>query len=61
MGERRYSSTILDLGTGWRGVISFTLLSLCLLGKGPPGKNWIGGWVGPHAVEKRKILPLPGI
>jgi hypothetical protein len=27
--------------------------------------HWIGGWVGPRAgldvVEKRKIMPLPGI
>jgi hypothetical protein len=30
-----------------------------------PGTLWIGGWVGPRAglddVEKRKILPLPGL
>jgi hypothetical protein len=29
-----------------------------------PGTHWIGGWVGPRAgldaVEKRRILPLPG-
>jgi hypothetical protein len=29
------------------------------------GTHWIGGWVGPkvglNIVEKRKILPLPGI
>jgi hypothetical protein len=30
-----------------------------------PGTHWIGGWVGPRTglefVEKRNILPLPGI
>jgi hypothetical protein len=35
------------------------------LGKEPAGIHWIGGWVGPTAgldtVEKREILPLPGI
>jgi hypothetical protein len=34
-------------------------------GKYPPGTQWIGGWlghrVGLNAMEKRKILPLPGI
>jgi hypothetical protein len=29
------------------------------------GTHWIGGWVGPktglNVVEKRNILPLPGI
>jgi hypothetical protein len=31
----------------------------------PSGTHWIGGWVNPgsglDAMEKRKILPLPGI
>jgi hypothetical protein len=30
-----------------------------------PGTHWIGGWVGPRTsldiVEKRNILPLPGM
>jgi hypothetical protein len=30
-----------------------------------PGTHWIGGWVGPRvrldSMEKRQILPLPGI
>jgi hypothetical protein len=30
MGEWRYSSTILDLGTRWRWVVSFTTQPLCL-------------------------------
>jgi hypothetical protein len=33
--------------------------------KEPPGTHWIGGWVGPRTgldfVEKRNVLPLPGI
>jgi hypothetical protein len=35
------------------------------LGEKPTGTHWIGGWVGPRTdlddVEKRKILPLPGL
>jgi hypothetical protein len=34
-------------------------------GETAPGTHWLGGWVGPIAdldvMEKRKILPLPGI
>jgi hypothetical protein len=34
-------------------------------GKSPPGTNWKGCWVGPRTglddVEKRRILPLPGL
>jgi hypothetical protein len=34
-------------------------------GERAPGANWIGDWVGPRTglddVEKRKILPLPGL
>jgi hypothetical protein len=60
MGEWRYSSTILNLGTIWRLVVSFTPRPL-YPGEITPGTYWIGGWVGPradlHAVEKRKILP----
>jgi hypothetical protein len=33
-------------------------------GEEAPGTHWIGGWVGPRAgldaLDKRKILPLPG-
>jgi hypothetical protein len=35
MREYRYSFTILDFGTGWRLVVSFTLLSLYSLGVSP--------------------------
>jgi hypothetical protein len=63
MGEWRYSSTILDLGIMW-SVVSFTPQPLYSRGKSPD-TLWIGGWVGPRAgvdaVEKRKILPIPGI
>jgi hypothetical protein len=36
MGEWRYSSTILDLGTRWKRVVSFTLPPLYPRGKRPP-------------------------
>jgi hypothetical protein len=56
MGEWRYSSTILDPGTGME--VSGQLHVPAAL---PPVPHWIGGWVGPRvgldAVEKRKILP----
>jgi hypothetical protein len=63
--EWRYSSTILDLGTIWRSVVSFTLWTL-YLEKEVPGTHSIGGWVGPiagpDAMEKRKnLFPLLGI
>jgi hypothetical protein len=52
---------ILDLGTRWRWVVSFTPRPLYRQGK-TPGTHWIGGWVGPRAVPdavvKRKI-PSP--
>jgi hypothetical protein len=59
MEEWRYSSTILDLGTIWGWVVSFTSLQL-YPGERAPGTHWIGGWVGPtvglDAMEKRQIL-----
>jgi hypothetical protein len=52
---------ILDLGSRWRWVISFTPRPLYPQGKSP-GTHWIGGWVAPRAVlgavVKRKI-PSP--
>jgi hypothetical protein len=34
-------------------------------GERAPGTHWIGDWVGPRTglddVERRKILPLPGL
>jgi hypothetical protein len=54
MNEWRYSSIILDLGTRWRWVVSFTSLPLY------PRYSLIGGWVAPRAGldagEKRKVL-----
>jgi hypothetical protein len=63
MGEWRYSSTILDLGTRWKGVVSFMPLPLYPREKAA-GTHWMGGWEGPRdgldVVDKRKILPLLG-
>jgi hypothetical protein len=44
--EWRYSSTILDHGTCWRWVVSFTPRPLYRRVR-TPGTNWIGDWVGP--------------
>jgi hypothetical protein len=48
MGELSYMSTIRDLGTRWRLVVSFAPLSLYLRGE-RPDTHWIEGWVGPKA------------
>jgi hypothetical protein len=52
---------LIDLGTGWGWVVSFTPRPLYLRERAP-GTHWIGGWVGPRtvldAVVKRKI-PSP--
>jgi hypothetical protein len=46
------------------GVVSFRPRPL-YPGERAPGTNWIGGWVGPRTglddVERRKLLPLPGL
>jgi hypothetical protein len=59
MGEWRYSSTILDLGTAWRCVVSFTPRSLYSRGK-IRRTYWIRDWVGHRAdveaVRKGKII-----
>jgi hypothetical protein len=59
-----YSSTIHDLGTSLRKVVSFTLQPL-YPGERAPGIRWIGGWVDPRAgmkeVEKKKFLTLLGL
>jgi hypothetical protein len=64
VGEWRYSSTILDLGTRWRYVVSFTPRPLYPR-EITPGTHWTEGWVGPRTglndVEGRKILPPPGL
>jgi hypothetical protein len=52
---------ILDLGTRWRWVVSFTLRPLYPRERAPD-THWTGGWVGPRVVldtvVKRKI-PSP--
>jgi hypothetical protein len=62
--EWGYSSSILNLGTGWRWVVSFTLQPI-FPGEIVPCTHRIGGLVGFRdgldAVEARKILPLPEI
>jgi hypothetical protein len=51
-GDWRYNSTILDLVTRWRWVVSF------IPGERAPSTRWLRGWVGPraglHAVKNRK-------
>jgi hypothetical protein len=49
----RYSSTILDLGTGWRWVVSFTTQPLYFQGKSPryPLDRRLG--------EEKNLFPLP--
>jgi hypothetical protein len=58
MGEWRCSFIILDVGTGWRWVVSFTSLPLYPPGESPR-THCIGGWAGPRAglkaVEKRNV------
>jgi hypothetical protein len=58
-GEWRYSFTILDLGTRWRWVVSFSPGNFTPR-EGAPGTHWKGGWVGPraglHAVLKSFAL-----
>jgi hypothetical protein len=65
MGQWRYGSTILDLGTRWRYMFSFTPRPLYLRGKCPryPLYRRLGGpqsQSGRCGVEKN-LLPMPGI
>jgi hypothetical protein len=63
MGEWRYSSTILDVSIKWEW--SALRSGRFTSGEKTTGTHMIGGWVVPRAsldaMEKRKILPLPGI
>jgi hypothetical protein len=63
MGEWRYRSTILDIGTRRRWVVSFTSQWLYPRERAP-GTHWIGSWVGPRAgleaAEYIKSLPPIG-
>jgi hypothetical protein len=62
MGELRYSSTTLDLGTRWRWVVSFMSMPLYPRERAA-GTHWIGGWVGPPELvwtlwrRKKKSCP----
>jgi hypothetical protein len=59
MGEWSYSSTILDLDTRWRLVVSFTPRPLYPWERSPC-THWMRDWVdrrgGLEAVEKRKMV-----
>jgi hypothetical protein len=60
IGEWRYSSTIPELGTRWRWVVSYTPPPLYTRGVISPGTHLIGDWVGPIVglgADTRKILP----
>jgi hypothetical protein len=46
--ERRYSSTILVVGTRWRRLVSVTPHHFTHE-EGGPDTHWIGGLVGPKA------------
>jgi hypothetical protein len=63
MGDWRYISTLLDLGTRWREVVNFTTRPLYTREKSLD-THWIRGWPGPTAdldvVEKRKCLTPVG-
>jgi hypothetical protein len=65
MGEYRYNSTILDLDTRWRRVVSFTSRPIYRYGKNSryPLDRRLGGpqtWYEYCRVEKN-LLPLSGI
>jgi hypothetical protein len=65
MGERRYSSTILDFGTRWRWVVSFTPLPLYTRGKSLryPLDGRLGGPQSQsgRCREEKNLFPLLGI
>jgi hypothetical protein len=52
MAEWRYSSTILDLGTRWKWVVSFTPVPIGQEAGLAPGPEVI------HIVEKKEYFPL---
>jgi hypothetical protein len=62
MGEWRYSSTLLELGTRWMCVQLHAPVALPL-GQISPGSHCKGGWMGTRTgldVMKRKIFRLRG-
>jgi hypothetical protein len=65
MGKWRYSSTILNIGTRWRGVVSFMPLLLYLKGMSLhyPLDRRLGGPQSQSGCcgEEKNLLPFPGI
>jgi hypothetical protein len=63
-GSGYINPRVLDLGTSWRWVVSFTPRPL-YRGERAPDTHWIGGWVDPRVgldeIEKWKFLTLPGL
>jgi len=55
LGSEGIAPRILDLGTSWRWVVSFTPDRFTLK-KRAPGTHWIGGWVG--GCEEKNSQPL---
>jgi hypothetical protein len=62
MGEWRYSSTILDLGTSWRRVVSFTPRPFDPE-ESARGTLWIGGWASEpvSTLWRKENVTVPGI
>jgi hypothetical protein len=58
IGERRYSSTILDLDTRCRWVISFTPLPLYPR-EWVHGTHLLGGWVGSESIYRMWMKEKP--
>jgi hypothetical protein len=63
VGSGGIAPLILDLGTRWKWVVSFTPGRFAPRERAP-GTHWIGGWVGPRAgldaVVKRKFQAPAG-
>jgi hypothetical protein len=57
-GDWRYSSTILDLGTSWRLVVSFTAKQLSPGGKIPFSIGYDAGWALCRRKKYLKKLSL---
>jgi hypothetical protein len=60
MGDWRYSSTILDLGTRWRWVISFITRQLYPRGHNPRYPSDRFQWLSGHCGVEKKSLSLTG-
>jgi hypothetical protein len=59
MEELRYSCIIVNVGTRWRGMVSFTLPGCFTSKETDPDTHYVRGWgdlrAGPHTMNKRKI------